>query len=68
MNGITWSRTPDKSTWCAAAGGLVLTVSKLTSGQWGATVDAPGVTDRSPQFGTRLAAQRWAQNRAGVTR
>ena len=69
MSGVTWERTPDKRTWRASAGRLVLTVSRLSNGQWGATVDGHGVTERPLcPVGTRLAAQRWAENRAGVTR
>jgi hypothetical protein len=66
--GIAWQRTADKRTWCAAVGGLVLTVTHRSSGQWTATVAGPDTDDRSPEFGTRLAAQRWATGRAGGTR
>jgi hypothetical protein len=39
MTGITWQRTPDRRTWRPSARGLVLTASKLSSGQWAATVE-----------------------------
>jgi hypothetical protein len=44
---------------------FLLTVSKLNSGAFRAEVEGPGVTERSPEFRTRLAAQGWADNSAG---
>jgi hypothetical protein len=64
--GITWQRTSDIRTWRAAADGLVLTVTKLSTGRWAATVAGPFTDERSPEFGTRTAAQRWAEGTAGV--
>ena len=64
---IRWERTPDRSTWRAAAGNLLLTASRLSSGMWSAAVEGPGVVERSERpFGARLAAQRWCENRAGA--
>jgi hypothetical protein len=65
---VRWERTPDPSVWRASAGGLLLTATRLSSGQWVATVEGPGVSERSPELGTRLAAQRWATGRAGGAR
>ena len=65
---VDWQQTPDRRTWRAAAGVLVLTVTKLSDGMFAAMVEGPGITERplTPRT-TRLAAQRWAENRAGVT-
>jgi hypothetical protein len=63
-----WQRTADTRTWCAAAGGLVLTATKLSSGFWAATVAGPFTDERSPEVDTRVAAQQWAERTAGVTR
>jgi len=61
-----WTRTPDRAVWRAYKGGLVLTVTRLAGGGWQATVEGPGVTERSPMpFRTRKRAQAWADNRAG---
>lgn len=68
MNAITWQQTPDRSTWRAARGPVLLTVSKLTNGVFRADVEVPGVAERSPEFRTRLGAQGLADNRAGVSR
>lgn len=57
-----WERTPDRSTWRAASGGTILTVSKLTNGKWRGVVDDA----RSPELVTRLAAQSWAEREAGA--
>lgn len=52
--------------WRAYKRGLVLTVTRLAGGGWQATVEGPGVTERSPMpFRTRKRAQAWADNRAG---
>ena len=61
---ILWWQTPDRRTWRAAVGVLVLTVTKMSNGQWVGTVEGPGVSKRSPGLPARLAAQRWAENRA----
>ena len=64
-----WARTSDRSTWRAYKGGLVLTVSRLAGGGWQAVVESGNVTERSPApLPTRLAAQRWAESRAGGAR
>jgi hypothetical protein len=56
--------------WRACKGGLVLTVTRVADGSgWQATVESPNVTERSPApLPTRLAAQQWADNRAGGAR
>lgn len=59
---IFWWQTPDRRTWRAPVGVLVLTVSKTTAGQWVGTVEGPGVSKWSPGLPTRLTAQRWAEN------
>jgi hypothetical protein len=38
----------------------------LIGGGWQAVVEGPGVTERSPAQATRVAAQRWADSRAGA--
>jgi len=45
----------------------VLTVTRVADGSgWQATVESPNVTEQSPSpLPTRLAAQRWADSRAG---
>jgi len=60
-----WARTSDRSVWRAYKSGLVLTVTRLIGGGWQAVIEGPGVTERSPVLATRLAAQRWADSRAG---
>ena len=61
-----WTRTPDRAVWRAYKRGLVVTVTRLAGGGWQATVEGPGVTERSPMpFRTRERAQAWADNRAG---
>jgi hypothetical protein len=57
-----WQQTPDRRTWCAGAAGLVLTVTRVSSGQWRADVAG----NRSPEFPTRLAAQAWAERTGGA--
>jgi hypothetical protein len=62
VSAIRWDRTPDRTTWQASTPGMVVT--KLSSGMWvGVVGDA-----RSPEFSTRLLAQRWAERRAGGAR
>jgi hypothetical protein len=60
-----WTRTPDRAVWRAYKGGLVLTVTRLAANGWQAVAEGKGVTERSPTLATRLAAQRWAESRAG---
>ncbi len=62
-----WARTSDRNVWRAYKGGLVLTVTRVADGTgWTATVESPNVTEQSPApLPTRLAAQRWADSRAG---
>lgn len=66
----SWARTSDRNVWRAYKGGLVLTVTRVADGGgWQATVESPNVTERSPApLPTRLAAQQWADNRAGGAR
>jgi hypothetical protein len=66
VNAIVWVQTGDRRTWSAAAGILVLTVSKTSDGKFAALVDGPGAADRAPGFRTRVLAQRWAEQRAGA--
>ena len=63
-----WTRTSDRSVWRAYKNGLVLTVTRLTVDGWRTDVEGPGITERSPVMATRLAAQRWADSRAGGAR
>ncbi len=67
MNAITWQQTGDRRTWRAASGPVVLTATKLSSGQWTATGDGATIA-RSPEFRTRTAAQAWAEQHAGGAR
>jgi hypothetical protein len=60
-----WARTSSRHVWRAYKGGLVLTVSFQAPDHWVATVEGKGVTGRSRALATRLAAQRWADSRAG---
>lgn len=62
-----WARTSDRAVWRAYLNGLVLTVTRVADGSgWQATVESPNVTEQSPSpLPTRLAAQRWADSRAG---
>jgi hypothetical protein len=65
---IEWQQTPDRRSWRAASGVLVLTVTKLTNGMFGATVEGPDGTWRSDPYTTRLAAQARAESHAGGAR
>lgn len=65
MNAVTWQQTPDRRTWRAARGPVLLTVTKLSSGMFRADVAGPDAAERSPEFRTRRAAQGWADNHAG---
>ena len=68
---VAWERTAERSTWLAGApGGVILAVTHLAAGGWRAVVCRPGAErpaagDRSPVLARRLAAQRWAERRAG---
>lgn len=66
MSAVIWERTPDKATWRAARGPILLTVSKLSNGMFRADIDGPEMTGRSPECRTRLAAQGWAERAAGA--
>ena len=58
-----WARTSDRAVWRAYKRGLVLTVTRLAGGSWQATVEGPGVTERSLMpFRTRKRAQAWADS------
>jgi hypothetical protein len=65
-----WARTSDRAVWRAYKAGLVLTVTRAADGSgWLAMVESANVTERSPQpLPTRVAAQRWADGRAGGAR
>ena len=65
-----WARTSDRNVWRAYKGGLVLTVTRVADGSgWTAVVEGPNITERSPApLPTRIAAQRWADSRAGGAR
>ena len=69
MSGIRWERTPDRRTWRASAGALLLTASRLSSGAWAGAVEGPGVSERSPQSSApawpRKAGQRTARGVRG---
>jgi len=51
--------------WRAHKNGLMLTVTRIGANHWVATVEGEGICERSPALATRLAAQRWADSRAG---
>jgi hypothetical protein len=64
-----WARTLARNVWRAYKGGLVLTVTRVADGTgWAATVESPNITERSGVLATRIAAQRWADNRASGAR
>jgi hypothetical protein len=60
-----WARTSDRHVWRAYKNGLMLTVTRIGVDHWVAVVEGKGVTERSRALATRLAAQRWADGRAG---
>jgi hypothetical protein len=61
-----WARTSDRAVWRAYKSGLVLTVTRIAEGSgWQATVESSNATERSGVLATRLAAQSWADSRAG---
>jgi len=72
--GLRWERSPDQSTWVAEHRNMRLAVTRTTAGEWKACVTSdPGSGEPFDQFSpayspTRLAAQRWAERTAGVTR
>jgi hypothetical protein len=68
VNAIVWQQTPDKGTWRAAVGDLLLTASKLSTGNWVGLVEGPGVCERSPEHRTRVQAQQWGETHAGVSK
>jgi len=44
----------------------MLTVTRVIGGGWQALVEGPGITESSPApLPTRVAAQKWADSRAG---
>jgi hypothetical protein len=63
-----WARSSRREVWRAYRGGLVLAVTHLVGGGWEAEVEGPGVRDRSGVLATRMAAQRWADGKAGERR
>ena len=63
-----WARTSDRNVWRAYKGGLVLTMTHLAGGAWQALAEGPGACGRSPELGTRTAAQAWADDFAGGAR
>ena len=61
-----WARTSDRNVWRAYRAGLVMTVTRFADGSgWQATLEGPSTAERSGVLATRLAAQSWADNRAG---
>lgn len=62
MNAVIWQQTPDRRTWRAARGPVLLTVTKISNGAFVGHVE--GLAERSPECRTRLAAQRWAEHAA----
>jgi hypothetical protein len=66
VNTIMWEHSPDRRTWCAARGHVVLTVTRLSSGMFRGDVEGPGVAEQSPEYRTRLAAQDWAERAGGA--
>jgi hypothetical protein len=66
VNAVSWERTPDRRTWRAARGPVLLTVTKISNGAFVAHVE--GLAERSPEFAKRTIAQRWAEEHAGVSK
>jgi hypothetical protein len=60
-----WARTADRHVWRAYKNGLMLTVTEAIGGGWHPVVEGPGVTRHGPVVGSRVAAQRWAEDQAG---
>jgi hypothetical protein len=60
----TWAQTGDKRTWSATTGSTAMLVTRLSNGKYRASVNDA----RSPELATRVLAQQWAENQAGVTR
>jgi len=73
-DGLRWEQSPSRVTWVAEHRNMVLAVTRTTAGEWKACVTSdPGSGEPFDQFSprdypTRLAAQRWAERTAGVTR
>lgn len=65
---IEWQRTADRRSWRAAAGVLLLTVTRLSDGMFAAMVEGPDGAWRSQPYTTRIAAQARAVNRVGGVR
>ena len=66
MNAVTWQQTPDRRTWRAARGPVLLTVTKTANGAF--VADVEGLAGHSPECRTRLAAQAWAEQHAAVSK
>jgi hypothetical protein len=60
-----WQQTPDRRTWRAARGGVLLSVTKTANGAYRAEVEGPGVTERSPEF--RISSKSWSRGRTCLT-
>jgi hypothetical protein len=65
VSAVLWERTPDRRTWRAARGSVILTVTQASNGMFRADVE--GLPER-PEFAKRTSAQRWAEQHAGGTR
>ncbi len=74
MTGVTWTRSPERSTWVAEHRNMLLSVSRATDGQWRASVtsdplDADAFEQFAPRgYKTRTAAQRWCEQTAQAGR
>ena len=56
-NDEPWARTSDRAVWRAYKLSLVLTVTRVAGGGWQATIEGPGITERSRMpFRTRKHA------------
>jgi len=73
--GLRWEQSPSGGVaWVAEHRNMLLAVTRTTAGEWKACVTSdPGGVEPFDQFSptdypTRLAAQRWAERTAGVTR
>ncbi len=72
--GLRWERSPDRGAWVAEHRSMRLSVTRAAGGQWQARVTSdpkgPDPFDQiSPEdYASRKAAQRWAEQTAGVTR
>jgi hypothetical protein len=63
-----WARSPDRATWVAStAAGVRLAVTRQVGGSWLPAVQRPGAADMvGPTARTRIAAQRWAEQRCSL--